>query len=99
MTGSYEFCMLIDGLVKRYPTAVVELATPYYTGIANVYRVHVDLSQKLKSDRYMQQKKQVSTTQGQQVNQPEHTLQTGQEQVDANGQSSQTEATGTCAAS
>ena len=25
MTGSYELCMLIDGVVKRYPTAVVEL--------------------------------------------------------------------------
>ena len=23
MTGSYELCMLIDGVVKRYPTAVV----------------------------------------------------------------------------
>ena len=32
MTGSYELCMLIDGVVKRYPTAVVELNTPYYTG-------------------------------------------------------------------
>ena len=27
MTGSYELCMLIDGVVKRYPTAVVELDT------------------------------------------------------------------------
>ena len=25
MTGSYELCMLIDGVVKRYLTAVVEL--------------------------------------------------------------------------
>ena len=24
--------MLIDGVIKRYPTAVVELKTPYYTG-------------------------------------------------------------------
>ena len=29
-------CMLIDGVVKRYPTAVVEFDTPYYTGTANV---------------------------------------------------------------
>jgi len=36
MTGSYELCMLIDGVVKRYPTAVVELDTPYYTGKAKV---------------------------------------------------------------
>ena len=28
--------MLIDGVVKRYPTALVELETPYYTGIAKV---------------------------------------------------------------
>jgi len=28
--------MLIDGVVKRYPTAVVELDTPYYTGITKV---------------------------------------------------------------
>jgi len=32
MTGSYELCMLIDGVVKRYSTAVVELDTPYYRG-------------------------------------------------------------------
>ena len=32
MTGTHELCMLIDGVVKRYPTAVVELKTPYYTG-------------------------------------------------------------------
>ena len=32
MTGSYELCMLIDGVIKRYPTAMVELKTPYYTG-------------------------------------------------------------------
>jgi len=32
MIGSHELCMLIDGVVKRYPTAVVELKTPYYTG-------------------------------------------------------------------
>ena len=36
MTGSYELCMLIDGVVKCYPTAVVELDTPYYTGTAKV---------------------------------------------------------------
>ena len=28
MTGSYELCMLIDGVVRRYPTAVAELDTP-----------------------------------------------------------------------
>ena len=36
MTGSYELCMLIDGVVKRYPTAVVELDTPYYGGTTKV---------------------------------------------------------------
>ena len=36
MTGSHELCMLIDWVVKRYPTAVVELKTPYYTGTAKV---------------------------------------------------------------
>ena len=36
MTGSHELCMLIDGVVKRYPTAVVKLKTPYYTGTAKV---------------------------------------------------------------
>jgi len=28
--------MLIDGVVKRYPTAVVELDTPYYRGTTKV---------------------------------------------------------------
>jgi len=36
MTGSYELCMLIDGVVKRYPTTIVDLDTPYYTGMAKV---------------------------------------------------------------
>ena len=36
MTGSYELCMLIDGVVKRYPTAIVELDTPYYRGTTKV---------------------------------------------------------------
>jgi len=36
MTGTHELCMLIDGVVKRYPTAVVELETPYYTDKAKV---------------------------------------------------------------
>jgi len=31
MTDSYELCKLIDGVVKCYPTAVVELGTSYYT--------------------------------------------------------------------
>jgi len=28
--------MLSDGVVKRYPTAAVELETPYYTGTEKV---------------------------------------------------------------
>jgi len=36
MTGSYELCMLIDGVVKKYPTAIVDFDTPYYTGMAKV---------------------------------------------------------------
>jgi len=29
-------CMLIDGIVKRYPTAMVELDTPYFSGRTKV---------------------------------------------------------------
>ena len=36
MTGSYELCMLIDGIFKRYPTAMVELDTPYFSGRTKV---------------------------------------------------------------
>ena len=36
MTGSYELYMLIDGIVKRYPTAMVELDTPYFSGRTKV---------------------------------------------------------------
>ena len=32
MTGETELCVLIDGAAKRFPTAMVELDTPYYTG-------------------------------------------------------------------
>ena len=34
--GSYELCMLIDGIVKRYPTAMVEVDTPYFSGRTKV---------------------------------------------------------------
>jgi len=33
MTGNYELCMLVDGVVKRFPTAIVKINTPYYKGI------------------------------------------------------------------
>ena len=36
MTGLYELCRLIDGVVKRYPTAMVELDTPYFSGRTKV---------------------------------------------------------------
>ena len=36
MTGSHDLCMLVDGVVKRYPTAMVELKTTYYTGAGKV---------------------------------------------------------------
>jgi len=36
MTGSYELCMLIDGVVERYPTAIVDFDTPYYTGMVKL---------------------------------------------------------------
>ena len=36
MTGSYELCRLIDGVVSRYPTAMVELDTPYFIGKTKV---------------------------------------------------------------
>ena len=29
MTGTHELCMLIDGVVKRFPTAIVKINTPY----------------------------------------------------------------------
>ena len=32
MTGNYELYMLIDGVVKRFPTAIVEINTPFYKG-------------------------------------------------------------------
>jgi len=32
MTGNHELCMLTDGVVKRYPTAIVKIDTPYYKG-------------------------------------------------------------------
>jgi len=31
-TGTTSLCMLIDGTVKRFPTAIVELDTPYLSG-------------------------------------------------------------------
>jgi len=31
-TGTMSLCMLIDGTVKRYPTAIFELDTPYLSG-------------------------------------------------------------------
>jgi len=34
MTGSYELCMLIDGVVTQFPTATVESDTPLYKGHA-----------------------------------------------------------------
>jgi len=34
MTGSYELCMLIDGVVKQFPTVTTELVTPFYKGHA-----------------------------------------------------------------
>ena len=36
MTGKSDLCMLIDGAVKRYPTAMVSLDTPYYKGVTKV---------------------------------------------------------------
>ena len=32
MTGSYELCILIDGVVKQFPTATEEIDTPFYKG-------------------------------------------------------------------
>ena len=29
MTGSHELCMLIDGVVKRFPTAIVHIDAPF----------------------------------------------------------------------
>jgi hypothetical protein len=34
MTGDSELCILIDGAAKRFPTAFVDLDTPYYKGKA-----------------------------------------------------------------
>ena len=35
MTGNHELCMLVDGVVKRFPTAFVKINTPYYKGMVN----------------------------------------------------------------
>ena len=32
MTGNHKLCMIIDRVVKRFPTAVVKISTPYYKG-------------------------------------------------------------------
>jgi len=110
MTGSYELCMLIDGVVKRYPTSLVELETPYYTGIAKVLCVetpvqdiiigHIPGARGFESKPEIRQvhaeNKQVSIPH--KVSQPEHILETGQKRVDTTGQSTETEATATCAA-
>lgn len=32
MTGRYKWCILIDGSVHRYPTAVVNINSPFYVG-------------------------------------------------------------------
>jgi len=29
MTGNHELCMLMDGVVKRFPTAIVKIDMPY----------------------------------------------------------------------
>jgi len=40
LTGSFELCILIHAVVKRYPMATVDLDTPYYTGMASVVHGH-----------------------------------------------------------
>ena len=32
--GSYELCMLIDGIVKQFPKATAEIDIPFYKGHA-----------------------------------------------------------------
>ena len=32
MTGEYKTCMLIDGTIRRFPVAMIEIDTPYLTG-------------------------------------------------------------------
>ena len=39
LTGNTELCVFIDGVAKSFPTAVVYLDTPYYTGSAKVLRM------------------------------------------------------------
>jgi len=34
MMGSYELCMLIDGIVKQFPKATAEIDIPFYKGHA-----------------------------------------------------------------
>ena len=36
MTGTHELCMLIDGVVKRFPTAIVKINTRFYEGTVKV---------------------------------------------------------------
>jgi len=32
MTGKSDLCVLVDGVLKRFPTAEVELDIPYFSG-------------------------------------------------------------------
>jgi len=44
--------MLIDGIVKRYPTAIVDLDTPYYTGTAKVLCMDTPVQDIINHDNY-----------------------------------------------
>ena len=39
MTRNHELCVLIDGVVKRFPTAIVKTNTPYYEGTVKALRI------------------------------------------------------------
>jgi len=42
MTGSCELCMLNNGVVKQFPTATVDIDTPFYKGYAKALQcIHV----------------------------------------------------------
>ena len=39
MTGNHKLCVLIDGVVTRFPTAIVKTNMPYYEGTVKALRI------------------------------------------------------------
>jgi len=72
-TGTTSLCMLIDGTVRRYPTAIIELDTPYLSGgvqalcmddpvndvIIEMYQERKTVQTRAKSEKANQKKKEL----------------------------------------